>query len=289
MMKQGIILKGIGSFYTVLSNDGEQYTLKARGKFRNKRIKPLIGDNVLFSDDTIDDILERKNAFVRPAVANITKLMLVLSATVPKADLMLLDKLLLQCEKNGIEPVIILNKWECRDEEYSDDIIAQYEQTGYPIIKASAYEGIGVDEIIAHIKDNICCFAGQSAVGKSSLLNKIAPSLNLETGGLSKKTDRGKHTTRHGELFVLHGGMVMDTPGFSLLDTADMEPCELAALYPEMRKAMGECRFAECLHIHEPDCKVKELLSRGKISQERYKRYNLLLDELKEKRRHMYD
>lgn len=289
MMKQGIILKGIGSFYTVLSEDGKEYVLKARGKFRNKRIKPLIGDKVLFSDDTIDDILERKNSFIRPAAANITKLMLVLSASVPKADLLLLDKLLLQCEKNAVEPVLILNKWDSCEEEYAEVIIQQYKQTGYTIIKASAYDGTGIDEIISHIKGNVCCFAGQSAVGKSSLLNKISPKLNLETGGLSQKTDRGKHTTRHVELFLLHGGMVMDTPGFSLLDLSDMEPKMLAELYPEMREAKEKCRFGECLHISEPDCKVKELLENDLISVERYERYKLLLEELKEMRRHKYD
>lgn len=289
MMKQGIILKGIGSFYTVLSEDGKEYILKARGKFRNKRIKPLIGDKVLFSDDTIDDILERKNSFIRPAAANITKLMLVLSASVPKADLLLLDKLLLQCEKNAVEPVLILNKWDSCEEEYAEVIIQQYKQTGYTIIKASAYDGMGIDEIISHIKGNVCCFAGQSAVGKSSLLNKISPKLNLETGGLSQKTDRGKHTTRHVELFLLHGGMVMDTPGFSLLDLSDMEPKMLAELYPEMREAKEKCRFGECLHISEPDCKVKELLENDMISVERYERYKLLLEELKEMRRHKYD
>lgn len=289
MMKQGIILKGIGSFYTVLAQDGKEYILKARGKFRNKRIKPLIGDNVIFSDDTIDDILERKNSFIRPAAANITKLMLVLSASVPKADLLLTDKLLLQCEKNNVEPVLILNKWDTCDTDYAENIIKQYEFAGYAIIKASAYNGTGIENIISHIKDNICCFAGQSAVGKSSLLNKIAPQLELETGGLSQKTDRGKHTTRHVELFSVHGGMVMDTPGFSLLDMADMEPKALAALYPEMRKAAGECRFGECLHVSEPDCRVKELLHNSLISIERYERYKLLLEELKEMRRHKYD
>ncbi len=289
MMKQGIILKGIGSFYTVLSEDGKQYVLKARGKFRNKRVKPLIGDNVVFSDDTIDDIRERKNLFIRPAAANITKLMLVLSASVPKADLMLADKLLLQCEKNAVEPILILNKWDSRDDTYAEDIIEQYRTTNYSVIRASAYDGTGIDEIIAHIKDNICCFAGQSAVGKSSLLNKIAPHLELETGGLSQKTDRGKHTTRHVELFPVHRGMVMDTPGFSLLDMSDMEPKMLAMLYPEMREAADKCRFGECLHISEPDCKVKELLENGMISEKRYERYKLFLEELKEMRRHKYD
>ena len=289
MMNRGIILKGVGSFYTVLSKDGKLHTLKARGKFRNKRIKPLPGDNVVFSDDTIDDILERKNEFIRPAVANISKLMLVMSASVPKADLLLTDKLLFQCERALVQPVLILNKWDERDESYANEIMEQYQSTGYPIINASAHDGRGVDEIISHIKGNICCFAGQSAVGKSSLLNTIAPSLALETGSLSQKTDRGRHTTRHAELFVLHGGIVMDTPGFSLLDMSETEPEELAKFYPEMREAVDKCRFGQCLHISEPDCMVKELLENGKISVSRYERYKLLLAEIKENWRRKYD
>ena len=288
----GRIIKGIGSFYTVLTDKGE-FVCKARGKFRKLGTTPVPGDMVKLdvSEDGngyLLEIMPRKNQLIRPAVSNVDKLMIVMAASLPKPDLFLTDKLLVQCEIAGVTPVIILNKWDERDEAISNAVISQYGPCGYTVLTLSAATGEGMDALKAQIKDNICCFAGQSAVGKSSLMNAIAPELELAVGGLSEKTDRGRHTTRHAQLWQVCGGAMLDTPGFSLLDTAELEPAKLCEYYPEMREHLGECRFPECVHITEPDCGIKPLVGSG-IHSERYERYCGFVQELKEKRRHRYD
>ncbi len=292
MERIGRIIKGIGSFYTVMTDDG-QFVCKARGKFRKIGASPVPGDMVSFEVVEEDkgyllEIMPRKNILIRPAVANVDKLMIVMAASLPKPDLFLTDKLLVQCEIAGIIPVIILNKWDERDEEISSSVLAQYGPCGYTVLTLSAHTGEGMEQLRAEIKSNICCFAGQSAVGKSSLMNALAPELGLAVGGLSEKTDRGRHTTRHAELWQVCGGAMLDTPGFSLLDAAELEPAELCRYYPEMRLHTGECRFPECVHITEPDCGIKPLVGSG-IHPERYSRYCKFVEELKEKRRHRYD
>ena len=291
---EGLILKGVGSFYTVLDADGTEHVCKARGRFRKESISPAPGDRVVFTHKTgeygsIAQILPRKNLLTRPAVANVDKLMIVMAASVPKPDLLLVDKLLLQCAQTGIVPALIVNKCDERERETFDAIFHQYAASGYALHAVSAHTGEGLDALRAEISGSVCCFAGQSAVGKSSLLNAILPELSLAVGGLSRKTERGRHTTRHAELWLAYGGALVDTPGFSLLETEAIEPEDLAALYPEMRKHAGECRFAQCLHVSEPGCAVKPLLDNGKLSRERYERYLLILEELKEKRKHRYD
>ena len=252
----------------------------------------MVGDRVEYVEDgegrSVSKILPRRNIFIRPAVANLDKLIIVASLSAPKPDLMLMDKLIIRCEKHNVEPVIVLNKCDQADADAADDIRAQYAPAGYTIITASAAKGDGVDTIKAEIAGNICCFAGQSAVGKSSLINAIVPELALETGGLSRKTDRGRHTTRHAQLWHVCGGAVLDTPGFSLLEADEMEPKELCECYREMRGKRIGCRFGECLHRSEPDCAVKPLIGTA-LSPERYERYLIILDELIEKRKHKYD
>ena len=271
MADTGLILKGVGGFYTVLSDNGMEIVCRARGRFRKDGITPVVGDRVEYIEDgegrSVSKILPRRNIFIRPAVANLDKLIIVASLSAPKPDLMLMDKLIIRCEK---------------------DIRAQYAPAGYTIITASAAKGDGVDAIKAEIAGNICCFAGQSAVGKSSLINAIVPELALETGGLSRKTDRGRHTTRHAQLWHVCGGAVLDTPGFSLLEADEMEPKELCECYREMRGKRIGCRFGECLHRSEPDCAVKPLIGTA-LSPERYERYLIILNELIEKRKHKYD
>ncbi len=291
---QGIILKGVGSFYTVLCDDGETYTCKARGKFRIDGVTPLPGDHVDFEptgdhEGYLRAVLERKNVFVRPAVANVDKLILVMAASAPRPDLLLTDRLLLQCALAGVEPVLVLNKCDERDEALFQDIFRQYAPAGYRMIAASAHEEEGIDELKREIAGAVCCFAGQSAVGKSSLLNALLPGLNLPVGGLSRKIERGKHTTRHAELRPAFGGAVADTPGFSLLELSELEPENLGSLYPEMQSHIGECYFTACLHVTEPDCAIKKLLDAGGLSKERYARYCELVKELVEKRKHRYD
>ena len=291
---EGTILKGVGSFYTVLDAVGAEHVCKARGRFRKDSITPVPGDHVAFAhpageDGRITDILPRKNLLTRPAVANVDKLMIVMAVSAPRPDLLLVDKLLIQCEQAGVVPVLVLNKWDERDRALADSILAQYAGTGYGIHPVSAHTQEGIDALRGEIAGNVCCFAGQSAVGKSSLLNALLPGLSLTVGGLSRKTERGRHTTRHAELWPAFGGALVDTPGFSLLDAQAIEPEALAPFYPEMRGEAGKCRFAQCLHASEPDCAVKPLLGQGKLSRERYERYLLILDELKEKRKHKYD
>lgn len=289
----GLILKGVGGFYTILDNDGVQYICKARGKFRKDAVSPVPGDYVDFSwaeNDIgrIENIRERKNLLPRPSVANIDKLFIVMAASFPAPDMLLTDKLILQCELFNIRPVLIINKCDQRD-DIGEAMLEEYAETGYSFIKTSTVTGEGIENVKAEINGSICCFAGQSAVGKSSLLNCILPELHTLTGELSRKTERGKHTTRHAELWPAFGGAILDTPGFSLFDLPDIEPCELSKLYPEMRPYLGLCRFSECIHDKEPDCAVKEALLGKSITARRYERYLTLLHELTEKRKHKYD
>ena len=286
----GIILKGVGSFYTILTPQGEQFVCKARGKFRNDAITPLPGDSVEFSwnekdGGRIEHIKARKNLLTRPAVANIDKLFIVMSASFPAPDLLLTDKLILQCELLHIRPILILNK--CDEPGEDNGILDDYTQSGYTLIKTSTIDGKGIDKVQSEISESICCFAGQSAVGKSSLLNCILPELHALTGELSQKTERGRHTTRHAELWPLFGGAILDTPGFSLFDLCDIEPEKLCTLYPEMRPYLDQCRFPGCVHDKEPDCAVKKAMNDSFAR--RYARYLILLQELKEKRKHKYD
>lgn len=294
-MLEGLILKGVGGFYTVMDAQGETYVCHARGRFRLEGTTPVAGDRVTFTyggkafENRIVSILPRKNLLTRPPVANLDKLIAVFALSTPKPDLLLLDKLLIECEIKGVKPVVVFNKADDADASIALALRAQYEATGYRLIVASAHTGDGLDEIRAEIAGAVCCFAGQSAVGKSSLLNAIVPELALEIGGLSRKTERGRHTTRVAELFPVCGGAVVDTPGFSLLDAAQIEPEELWKSYPEMRGYGGGCRFPACMHITEPGCAVKPLLESGAMSRERYDRYKLLAQEQIEKRKHKYD
>ncbi|MDO4568093.1 MAG: ribosome small subunit-dependent GTPase A [Clostridia bacterium] len=288
----GVVLKGVGSYYTVLADDGEKYVCRPRGRFRIDKVSPLPGDRVDFecgSDEGyLLEIHPRKNVLTRPAIANVDMLLIVISAALPKADLLLADKLMLHCELCSIKPVVVINKCDATDDV--SRLARQYERTGYELHTVSALTGQGIDNLRAAISNGICCLCGQSAAGKSSIINALIPELGLEVGGLSRKTSRGRHTTRHAELIPLRNdAMVVDTPGFSLLDTDVIEPGELCALYPEMRGQIGSCRFAGCLHLHEPDCAVKAAVNSGAITPERYERYKLILQELIEKRRRAYD
>ncbi|NCB31463.1 MAG: ribosome small subunit-dependent GTPase A [Clostridia bacterium] len=290
---KGRILKGIGSFYT-LQCEAETYVCKARGRFRKDGLVPVPGDWASFEigEDGNGYILEihpRRNLLLRPAVANVDQLFIVLSASRPQMDLLLCDKLLLRCEQLSIRPQILCNKCDEEVPGAYEELVAQYSPAGYPVIAVSAHTGEGLETVRAAMKDCVSCFAGQSAVGKSSLLNALLPGLGLEVGGLSHKTERGRHTTRHAELFPAFGGTVVDTPGFSLLDIAPMEPWELSTFYPEMAAALKKCRFPECLHVSEPDCAVKPLMETGGLHPLRYERYQAFLEELKEMRKHRYD
>lgn len=293
--KTGIILKGVGGFYTVLS-DGMSVVCKARGLFRKQHQTPIVGDNVSFSLNADGEtgyllsIEARKNELIRPMVANIDKLFIVVSASKPDADLLLVDKLLLCCEKLGIEPVIIINKCDDADAAAVDGIRKEYSLTGYRIHAVSAVTGDGIAALGKELEGSVVCFAGQSAVGKSSLLNALIPGMKLEVGELSRKTERGRHTTRHAELIPIgSGGAVLDTPGFSLLENIECEPEEIKNMYPELRRHAFECRFSGCLHLSEPGCAVKDGIVGRDFDSERYSRYVRLVKEAIENKKHKYE
>lgn len=294
---QGLVLKGVGSFYTVLAEDKTEYVCKARGKFRRDKISPVTGDRVEFIIDSatgsgfITEIKKRKNMLIRPAVANLDVLITVVSASVPKPDFLLVDKLLAMCSLYKISPVIAINKCDAENaDELAAEIESDYRSAGCEIIRVSAKNGDGIEDLRRAMRGRVACFAGQSAVGKTSLLNRLMPDLCLETGDLSRKTERGRHTTRTAQLWLTEdGGAVLDTPGFTFLELFTIPPRELAGLYPEMRACEGKCRFNMCSHINEPDCAVKRLVEDGVISEARYKRYISIYDALNEAYKHRYD
>ncbi len=283
---KGIIVKGIGGFYYIHSDDGQLYTLRARGVFRKQKITPLIGDSVLFTpgegddDGWIDEFLPRQNELVRPPVANIAYLLIVAAPT-PKPDLLLVDSLLIQARKQGIQPALVINKYDL-DHALCDEIAMQYAGTGDPVIMTSAKISKGLNELKALMKRGICCFAGQSGVGKSSLVS-AATGIDLDVGEISQKISRGKHTTRHAELLMKDGFQVLDTAGFSLLGQAEAEdPVMLRGYYPEFTAYEEQCRFQPCYHLSEPGCAVLKARDAGLIAKERVLRYHQLLANAKE-------
>lgn len=290
----GKIIKGVGGFYTVITDEGERFTCKARGLFRKLGIIPVPGDNVVFTVDKkglgfIQEILPRVNELIRPAAANVDVLLIVVSAKEPLPDLELVDKLLLYCAKQRIRPVLAINKCDGGVNGASQRIAEQYKGAQLEIISVSAETGYRIDGLSELMSGCTICLAGQSAVGKSSLINRLL-GLELSTGELSAKTERGKHTTRHAELIPTpYGGYIADTPGFSMLESVRIEPEEIPAMYPEFDAYKNRCRFMGCMHISEPDCSVKEAVSKGAINKDRYSRYVKIANEATEERKHRYD
>jgi len=288
----GKILKGVGGFYTVSGADGKEYECKACGRFRVEGETPLPGDEVDISPETayIEKILPRRSELKRPRVANVDTVALVVSAGKPKIDALLCDKLILSARRSGIYPLLVINKCDTALSEDIESIQADY-QNAVDIICVSAKTGLGIEKLKSMLSGHCACFAGQSAAGKSSLLNAMFPELALRTDGLSRKTDRGKHTTRHAELLVPQGfnGMVFDTPGFSFFESDEIQPEALWEYYADMRPYGGTCRYPSCLHAGEPDCSICDAVRRGEISSNRYQRYLEILQELKEKRDKKYD
>lgn len=289
----GKIIKGIAGFYYVHAADGILYECKAKGVFRSKKIKPLPGDDVDIevldaekSTGNITDILERKSELIRPAVANADQAMVMFAAKDPEPNLNLLDRFLVLMEKQAMNTVICFNKCDLIDDKEKLRLKNLYESTGYEVIFTSASEDIGIDVIKAVLKDKTTVLAGPSGVGKSSLMNLISPEANMQTGNISEKIRRGKHTTRHSELIHVCGmTYLFDTPGFSSLYLEDISPDELKYFFREFNKYENSCRFNGCIHINEPDCALKEALDAGVIYQNRYDNYKLLYDELKGERK----
>lgn len=277
----GTIIKGIGGFYYVKASDSI-YECKARGIFRKDKITPMIGDKVEIETDgdtgSIIKIMERKSSLVRPPVANVDTMMLVVAAASPDPNLPLIDKMLVNAEINNIQPAICINKTDLTGR---DDIVSAYSRAGYEIFTVSAEKELGIEELTDYLKNKTTAFAGLSGVGKSSLLNLITDG-SMETGSVSEKIMRGKHTTRHVELFELPcGGFVLDTPGFSSLEVEGIKADELWEYFPEIVPVNGNCRFRGCSHVNEPDCAVRELVQNGKMASSRYESYVELYNKLK--------
>ena len=290
----GKIIKGIAGFYYV--NDGENrvYQCRAKGIFRNRKIKPLVGDNVEFSildeeagEGNIDEILPRKNALVRPAAANVDQALVLFALTQPSPNLNLLDRFLVMMAMEEIPVVICFNKADLGDGAMEEEYKKIYEGAGYEVHFISARTDLGMDQVRELLRWRTTVLAGPSGVGKSSLTNRIQPKASMETGGISRKIERGKHTTRHSELFFVEKDTyMMDTPGFSSMYTPEIEASELKEFFPEFAEFEDECRFLGCVHIGERVCGVKEAVKEGKISLSRYENYRLIYEELKQKRRY---
>lgn len=287
-MPSGIIVKGIGGFYYVHTDQGI-IECKARGKFRKQDIIPLVGDKVevaLSSHDTskgsIESIHPRTVEMIRPPVANVDQLVIVCAITSPEPNLMLLDKFLLAAENKGLEAVLCINKIDLDPDKSYESLYNIYQSAGYKVICTSKRTKQGIEELKEILHNRITAFAGSSGVGKSSLLNAVDPRFTLQTGEVSKKIERGKHTTRHVELLELeNGGYVVDTPGFSTFELAVIKADELGQYYREFQEYTGQCRFRGCSHTAEPGCAITEAVGEGSISPTRHENYVQFYQELK--------
>ena len=291
---QGKIVKGISGFYYVHVVESGIYECKAKGIFRNQKIKPLVGDDVeidIISEEkktgNVAAILPRKNALIRPAVANVDQALLIFAAASPNPNFNLLDRFLVMMGRQDVPVILCFNKCDLITEEQQQEIASIYEASGCKILFVSAKKELGLKELQEILEGKTTTVAGPSGVGKSSLINLLAPEACMETGEISKKIERGRHTTRHAELIQLKGdGYIMDTPGFSSLYLPEMEKEELQDCYPEFAVFEPYCRFQGCSHISEPDCGVKEALSEGKIHPVRYENYCQLYGELKDRKKY---
>ncbi|MBO8171093.1 MAG: ribosome small subunit-dependent GTPase A [Bacillaceae bacterium] len=294
-MAKGRIIKALSGYYYVSDENNVVWQCRARGLFKKKGITPLVGDQVEFDptgekEGYVQNVLPRKNELIRPPVANIDLAVVVVSFDEPPFNPYLLDKILVHTEYAGIQSLICINKMDLErkkgKQEDIDAMIQLYQSIGYPVITTSAKENEEIEQLKKHLAGKISVFAGPSGVGKSSLLSRIFPGRDLETGQVSTKLKRGRHTTRHVELLPFkEGGAVADTPGFSQLDFRHMEKEELSDCFIDLRAYSPQCKFRGCLHVSEPDCAVQEALENGGIHPERYEHYVQFLQEMNEKKR----
>lgn len=291
---KGKITKGIAGFYYVHDGHSRIYECKAKGVFRNRNIKPLVGDDVEITildekelTGNIDAVLPRKNRLIRPAVSNVDQAVVVFAITEPMPNLNLLDRFLVMMERQKIPVMICFNKIDLSGEEEVGKLKSVYGPPGYPLHFISTYEAEGLEKLRRLIAGKTTVLAGPSGVGKSSITNFLQPEARMETGVVSEKIKRGKHTTRHSELFfVEEETFMMDTPGFSSMHIEDLEAKELKEYFPEFSPYEEECRFLGCVHVGEKVCGIKTAVTEGKISRSRYDNYLLLYEELKNKRRY---
>ena len=294
MMKQGVLVRGFGGFYVAVDAEGTEHILRCKKKFRRMHISPLVGDELLFTPGEgeehgwVEEILPRRSECLRPPVANVSLLLVVICPS-PEPDLLLVDRLLVRARMQGMKTAIVVNK--CDLNAYlAEDIRRQYAGADCPVIAASAKEHNGLDDLRALMSgESCCCLTGQSGVGKSTLLNALL-GLELETGDISEKIQRGKNTTRHAQMLIHDGIRVLDTAGFSLLELdAKMDPDTLREYYPEFREHEGCCRFTPCMHDREPGCSVTAAVGAGAIDAGRVERYRSLLGDVRETWKQRYN
>lgn len=291
---QGKIIKGIAGFYYVYVEDHGVYECKAKGIFRKDHVKPLVGDDVIV--DILDEaqmlgnirqILPRKSALIRPAVANVDQALIIFAIVKPNPNFNLLDRFLIRMERQKLPTIICFNKQDIASAEEKEALRRAYETCGYRVCFVSALENEGLGQIKEMLAGKTTTVAGPSGVGKSSLINRLAPEANMETGAISEKIERGKHTTRHSEVIALGDETyIVDTPGFTSLDISEITKEELSGYYPEFAQYEPYCKFSGCAHISEPSCGVKDAVENGRISRVRYENYKVLYQELKETKRY---
>lgn len=284
-MFKGKIVKGVGGTYEV-SHDGMITVCTARGIFRKEKLIPCIGDNVAVNDDNCIDCIEtRKNILVRPPVANIDYLGIVVSAHLPIADTLMLDKLTVSAFYLDIEPFVIINKCDIANQYDIEKITSHLYATNIPFLTADCVSNGGIAKISEYLRPGVTAFAGQSGVGKTSVIHALCPQTDMEIGQLSDKLKRGRHTTRHVELHCISKDVfIMDTPGFSKYDTEVAKIESLFACYPEFQKYSKKCAFSACTHTHEPNCAVKQAVANGEISSTRYENYIKIYEQIKQRK-----
>ncbi|MCP8970181.1 ribosome small subunit-dependent GTPase A [Ectobacillus ponti] len=290
-MPEGKIIKALSGFYYV-AHDGEITQCRGRGVFRKNKITPLVGDQVVFQAENstegyILEVAERKNELVRPPIANVDQAILVFSAVEPGFSPVLLDRFLVLIEFNFIKPLIVISKMDLADHAAAEEIeryASEYRKAGYDVLLTSAEAADGIDSLRPFLEGRISVVAGQSGVGKSTLLNMLRPDLELKTSGISSHLGRGKHTTRHVELIEIGGGLVADTPGFSSLEFTELEVEDMTRCFPEFLERSEFCKFRGCTHLSEPKCAVKDAVEAGDIPKYRYEHYTEFVQEIKDRK-----
>lgn len=290
-MPEGKIVKALSGFYYV-QHEGEVTQCRGRGVFRKNKVTPLVGDHVVFQADNpsegyVLEVLDRKNELVRPPIANVDQAILVFSAVEPNFNPGLLDRFLVLIEFHDIKPIICISKMDLvseSDREIVEKYANEYRAIGYDVLFTSTNASESIDVLKPFLEGRVSVVAGQSGVGKSSLLNVLRPDLALKTSGISSHLGRGKHTTRHVELIEVGSGLVADTPGFSSLDFIDIEVEDLTYCFPELKEVSQYCKFRGCTHLSEPKCAVKDAVEEGEITSYRYEHYVQFIEEIRERK-----
>lgn len=282
---EGKIVKGIGGFYYVKTKD-QIIECRARGKFRHKDLKPLVGDDVTIAlthdKGIIEDIHDRSSCLIRPNVANVTQAFVVFAIKNPDLNYDLLNRFLITCEYNNIKAIVCLNKVDLVSDEEKEIVRKKINDIGYDVLFINAKKGEGIDLLKSRLKDNVTVLCGPSGAGKSTLINTLILREHMETGVVSEKIGRGKHTTRHSELIEIENGYLVDSPGFSNISTDYIKEDELRNCFPEFEEYNNGCKFRGCLHYKEPGCLVKDALDKNKINEYRYNIYIRILEEIKD-------